>query len=135
MHNLNLPTDKKIILAFGTFDKFHPGHQHYLTEAKKLGEYLVVVVARDVNVEKLKKKKPRDSESERLENVANFGPVDHALLGFKDWTRREEIFDLVKPSVICLGYDQAPGFVSPSPDIEVARIDAYMPEKYKSSLL
>ena len=47
----------------------------------------------------------------------------------------QEAIDQVQPDVICLGYDQAPDFKSPSSDIKIIRINAYHPEKYKSSLL
>ena len=35
------------VMATGVFDIIHLGHIHYLTESKKLGDELVVVVARD----------------------------------------------------------------------------------------
>jgi len=44
------------VLAFGTFDILHPGHEFYLKEAKKHGDILDVVVARDSTVEKIKGK-------------------------------------------------------------------------------
>jgi FAD synthetase len=45
---------KKVVMTFGTFDMFHPGHRYYLSEARKEGDVLVVIVARDITVEKLK---------------------------------------------------------------------------------
>jgi len=42
------------VLATGTFEILHPGHLLYLEEAKKLGDELFVIVARDVNVKKRK---------------------------------------------------------------------------------
>lgn len=44
----------KKVMTFGTFDVFHPGHLYYLREAKKLGNYLVTVVARDETVLNIK---------------------------------------------------------------------------------
>ena len=35
------------VMATGVFDILHLGHVHYLEEAKKLGDELVVVVAAD----------------------------------------------------------------------------------------
>ncbi|WP_290898688.1 adenylyltransferase/cytidyltransferase family protein, partial [Ferroglobus sp.] len=35
------------VVATGTFDIIHPGHIRFLEEAKKLGDYLVVIVARE----------------------------------------------------------------------------------------
>jgi FAD synthetase len=45
---------KKVVMTFGTFDVFHPGHRFYLTEARKLGGRLIVIVALDSTVEKIK---------------------------------------------------------------------------------
>lgn len=123
------------VLTFGTFDKFHPGHQFFLTEAKKHGDRLVVVIARDHNVELVKGHRPTQSEDARRQAVAAFPAVDEAILGLEDYNQKETIIDQVKPDIICLGYDQAPKFQSPSPDIKVIRLPAFHPEKYKSSLL
>jgi len=43
-----------LVMTFGTFDRFHPGHEYYLREAKKLGDSLLTVIARDVTVIKIK---------------------------------------------------------------------------------
>ncbi|HPT37527.1 MAG TPA: adenylyltransferase/cytidyltransferase family protein, partial [Methanothrix sp.] len=39
-----------LVVATGTFDLLHPGHVLYLERSKALGDILVVIVARDVNV-------------------------------------------------------------------------------------
>ena len=44
----------KTVLTFGTFDIFHPGHLHYLKEAKKHGNCLIVIIARDTTVQRIK---------------------------------------------------------------------------------
>ena len=125
----------KTVLAFGTFDKFHPGHEFFLCEAKKHGDRLVVVIARDHNVEQIKGKLPHHSEQERLKMVQEFHVVDEAQLGLEDFSRKEEVIKQIQPDVICLGYDQAPKFKNSDPNIQVYRIEAFQPEKYKSSLL
>ncbi|MFV9676879.1 MAG: adenylyltransferase/cytidyltransferase family protein, partial [Methanosarcinales archaeon] len=43
------------VLATGTFDILHPGHLLYLTEARKLGDELFVIIATDVTVKKRKR--------------------------------------------------------------------------------
>ena len=53
------------VLAFGTFDIFHPGHEFYLKSAAKHGS-LHVVVARDSTVESVKGRKPKNNEDARL---------------------------------------------------------------------
>lgn len=45
---------QKKVMAFGTFDIFHPGHVYYLTEAERLGDTFTIVIARDERVAKLK---------------------------------------------------------------------------------
>jgi len=92
------------VMATGVFDLLHPGHIHYLSEARKLGDELVVVVARDGTAERFKHR-PITSEEQRVLMVAALKPVDRALLG-----REGEIYDILsdlRPDVIALGYDQA----------------------------
>lgn len=130
---------KKIMCA-GTFDIIHPGHLYYLSEAKKYGGRLVVVVARDETSEKFKGKKPVHNERKRLEAVRTLEIVDEAILGNKD-----NIFDIiekVKPDVICLGYDQKTQKQEVEDELkkrgikaDVIRISPYMPHMYKSSKL
>ncbi|MEM0159371.1 MAG: adenylyltransferase/cytidyltransferase family protein [Candidatus Micrarchaeaceae archaeon] len=91
------------VMATGVFDILHLGHIYFLTEAKKLGDELVVVVARDSTAERLKRK-PIMDENIRLKIVSSLKVVDEARLGNKD-----DIFKTVeeiKPNIIALGYDQ-----------------------------
>ncbi len=92
------------VMATGVFDLLHPGHIHYLAEAKKLGDELVVVVARDSTAGRLKHR-PIVSEAQRLEMVQSLKPVDRAILGNEG--NIFEILDDVRPDVIALGFDQA----------------------------
>ena len=47
---------KRIILVGGCFDLIHPGHITFLSEAKKLGDVLVVLLESDEAILNLKKK-------------------------------------------------------------------------------
>ena len=49
-----MPSARKKVMVFGTFDIFHKGHENFLKQAKKLGDCLTVVVARDETVLKFK---------------------------------------------------------------------------------
>lgn len=91
------------VLATGVFDILHPGHLHFLTEAKKLGDDLVVVVARDSVAQKMKRL-PFIPENIRLTMVAALKPVDRAILGVEGDIY--DILDIVKPDIVALGYDQ-----------------------------
>jgi FAD synthetase len=91
------------IMATGTFDLLHMGHIYYLKEAKKLGDKLVVVVARDSTVRKLKHE-PVTPEEMRISIVRELKMVDEAVLGYED-----DMYAVVKetkPDIIALGYDQ-----------------------------
>jgi len=130
----------KTVMCAGTFDTIHPGHLHYLSESKKYGDKLVVVVARDETSEKFKGKKPTHNEKERLENVRSLEIVDEAVLG-----RKGNIFDIIeeiRPDAICLGYDQKILKQELEDELrkrnikaDVIRIGSYMPNLYKSSKL
>lgn len=91
------------VVATGTFDLLHVGHIYYLREAKKLGDELVVIVACDSTVRKLKHE-PVTPEKMRLEIIKELKIVDEAVLGHKD-----DMYKVVKdiePDIIALGYDQ-----------------------------
>ena len=128
----------KPVMCAGTFDIIHPGHLYFLSEAKKYGDKLIVVVARDETSEKVKGKKPQRNERERLEQIRMLEIVDVAVLG-----KQGNIFDIIgeiKPSVICLGYDQKVLKQDLEDELkkrnikcDVVRIGSYMPHLYKSS--
>ena len=65
------------VMATGTFDLLHMGHIFYLREAKKLGDELVCVVARDSTVRKLKHE-PVTPEDMRLSIIRELKIVDKA---------------------------------------------------------
>ncbi len=91
------------VMATGVFDLLHPGHVFFLTEARQLGDELVVVVARDQTARRLKRE-PYVPEHIRREMVEALKPVDRAILG-----STTDIYATVvaeRPSIIALGYDQ-----------------------------
>jgi FAD synthetase len=94
----------KKVMAFGSFDMLHKGHEAYLKEAKSYGDYLIVIVARDESIIRFKGRKPKNDENSRLGQIKKLDFVDEAVLG-----RNGNIFDVLEeysPDVICLGYDQ-----------------------------
>ena len=95
----------KTVMAFGTFDVLHPGHIAYLEQAKRMGDRLVVVVARDSSVAIIKGRRPIFGEKERLEIVSSLRVVDKAVLGAEVKTEggRFGIIRRFHPSVIALG--------------------------------
>ena len=131
---------KKRVLVFGTFDLIHPGHIHFLKKARKHGDELVVIIARDQTVKKLKGKKPLYDEDQRKEQVEYLRIADQVALGNR--VDKYRVIRRFSPHVICLGYDQK-HFVDGLEKIikkldkkpKIIRIKPYKPEKYKSSLL
>src|SRR3989338_1413746 len=95
----------KTVMAFGTFDLLHPGHKYFLRQAKKQGDYLIVVIARDTTVKRLKGKLPHDNEKQRLKAILSLNLADKATIGDKRPNRYAAI-KKYRPEVICLGYDQ-----------------------------
>jgi FAD synthetase len=91
------------VMATGTFDLLHPGHIYYLKEAKKLGDKLVVVVATDKTVRRLKHE-PVNPEEIRLNLIKELKVVDKAYLGHEE--DMYEIVEEIKPDIIALGFDQ-----------------------------
>lgn len=91
------------VMATGVFDLLHPGHLYFLSEARKLGDELVVVVARDQTARRLKQE-PYVPEHVRREMVEALKPVDRAVLG-----STTDIYETVvreRPQIIALGHDQ-----------------------------
>src|SRR3989344_1900845 len=149
---------KKKVLVFGTFDGLHEGHLDFFRQARKFGDYLCAVVGRDSTVYRVKEKYPMQGEKERLKAVQECGLVDEAVLGKENNLAGEHLVDNamlgnknmspyiivaeINPDVICLGYDQG-GFADKLPeklkemglDIPIHRLKAYLPEKFKSSIL
>ncbi len=95
---------KKKIMVFGAFDGLHPGHLDFFRQAKEYGDYLVVSLGTDKNVEKTKGKSPLFGEKERLDLIKQLRIVDKAVLG-SEGDYFLHIFQHA-PDVICLGYDQ-----------------------------
>jgi FAD synthetase len=90
-------------MTTGVFDLLHPGHILLLEEAAKLGDELVVVIARDDSAER-EKHRPITPEEHRRRMVEALKPVSRAVLGHRgDYYR---IVEELKPDIIALGYDQ-----------------------------
>ena len=133
----------KRIMVFGTFDMIHAGHEDFFRQARALDPepYLIVSVARDKVVERIKGERPRRGENERLEDVVNHPGVDDALLGDEEGHMRH--IRAVSPDIVALGYDQAGEYVDHLEEelraaylpTEVIRLKPYQPEMYKTSKL
>jgi len=133
----------RVVLAGGVYDVLHVGHLAALSEAKSLGDVLVVVVATDITVENLKGRKPVVPEEDRRALVEGMKPVDIAILGYEDiGFGFEQVLAEVKPDIVAFGYDQenlekavVEIIQRHRLGIKVVRLSRFDHEKYASSTL
>lgn len=130
---------RRVVVA-GTFDGLHEGHREYFRQAKRHGDVLIAIVARDATVEKLKGHRPQLLEGARLQAVAAEPLVDEAVLG-RAGGDRFAILKELRPDVVFLGYDQPASEEELRARLreyglektEVLRGSPFRPEIYKSS--
>jgi len=92
------------VVATGVFDIIHSGHAHFFNAAKEHGDELVVIVANDDTVRKMKGE-PILSADMRAEVVSHMKSVDRVVIG-RTGDMLDIIVEEIKPDVIALGYDQ-----------------------------
>lgn len=70
-----------IVLAGGCFDILHIGHIRFLTEAKKQGDFLLILLESDETVKRLKgPKRPIHTQHERAEMLIALKAIDAVCL-------------------------------------------------------
>ena len=132
----------KKIMVFGTFDGLHKGHLDFFKQAKNFikNSSLIVSIARDKNVKRIKGECPLLNERQRMVLVKKCNLVDKAVLsGVKNHTPH-----IIKerPDIIALGYDQKAYVKNLRKDLEnkglivkVVRLKPYKEKIYKNHLL
>ena len=95
---------RKVVFTNGCFDIIHSGHVNYLSEAKKLGDVLIVGVNTDGSVKKLKgEARPINNLEERMAVLAGLAAVDF-VVPFSE----ETPYNLIKkvmPDILVKGGD------------------------------
>jgi cytidyltransferase-like protein len=87
---------KKAIIVSGYFNPIHKGHLEYFHNAKKLADFLFVIVNSD-HQRALKQSKEFQLEDERMLIVSSLKPVDKAVLSIdKDRTVCQTIASIAK---------------------------------------
>lgn len=136
------PKPRTKIMVFGTFDILHKGHINFFRQARKLSRnpFLIVSVARDVNVKKIKGAKPVYPEKTRLSAIKKGSFVDKAVLGGSRNYLRHIIKE--KPNILALGYDQKAYtknlkelLAKKGLRVKIIRLKSFQPEIFKSSLI
>ncbi|MDO8659529.1 MAG: adenylyltransferase/cytidyltransferase family protein [Candidatus Parcubacteria bacterium] len=133
---------KTKILVFGTFDGLHEGHLDFFKQARKLANnsFLIVSVARDKNVKRIKGELPELNDKKRLALVKKCALVDKVILaGVQNYLPhilRES------PDIIALGYDQKAYVKNLKKDlknkglmVKIVRLKPYKEHVYKNHLL
>ena len=96
--------NKKIVFTNGCFDIIHPGHIHVLSEAKLLGDILVIGLNSDKSVKKLKgKERPFVNESDRAKILLSIKYVDYVTIF--DESTPKDIIEKIKPDTLVKGGD------------------------------
>lgn len=128
-------------MIFGTFDDLHPGHVSFLKQARELGDGLIVSLAPETTVQKLKSKTPIHSFEKRKQVLMQSGLVDEVVSSDENIGSFQSVRS-VQPNIIALGYDQGALKSSLSIwikdqnlNIELITLKPFEADKYKSSLL
>lgn len=95
-------SNKKIVITSGYFNPLHIGHINLISEAKKLGDYLIVVVNNDKQV-KFKGSTPFMKEDERVGIIKNLKFVDEVFLSIdvEDGYQSKSLESLAKRFADC----------------------------------
>ena len=93
---------KKIVMTNGCFDLLHSGHIALLSEAKKLGQVLIVAIDDDESVRRVKGEgRPVLSAGERTRILAALDVVDYVTVFATD--RLTELIEHLRPDVLTKG--------------------------------
>lgn len=128
------------VVVFGTFDGIHPGHESLFEQARRHGDRLVAIVARDEVVEHFKGRRPVRDLVSRLDALR--GLVDDAVAGDEVAEQGSySVLAALHPDVVAFGYDQPElrkDFESQEAfrdRVKTVTLEPFKPEIYKSSLL
>ena len=98
---------KRIVFTNGCFDILHPGHIHTLTQAKALGDVLIVGINSDASVKRLKgERRPILNQDERVVMLAALAVVDYVTIFEEDTPLA--LIELLQPHVLVKGGDWDP---------------------------
>jgi D-glycero-beta-D-manno-heptose 1-phosphate adenylyltransferase len=95
---------KKIVFTNGVFDIIHRGHVEYLSEAKSLGDVLIVGMNSDSSVKMIKgDKRPIVLDNDRAYVLSNLKPVDFVIMFDDD--NPYELIKTIVPDILVKGAD------------------------------
>ncbi len=101
-------THERIVLTYGTFDLFHPGHVHLLKRARELGSRLVVGLSTDeFNAKKGKQSVMRYEDRKTVLESCRY--VDE-VFAEEDWSQKLSDAQRLGADVFVMGDDWAGKF-------------------------
>jgi D-beta-D-heptose 7-phosphate kinase/D-beta-D-heptose 1-phosphate adenosyltransferase len=110
---------KRLVFTNGVFDLLHVGHVRYLTQARELGDALLVAINSDRTVRDLKgPNRPVFNEAERAEILAALRCVDFVTI-FDDVSPRSLIAKVL-PDVLVKGGDYGLDQIHGREEVEAA---------------
>jgi len=110
---------QRLVFTNGCFDVLHVGHVRYLTQARALGDALVVAINSDRTVRELKGRgRPIIAAAERAEMLASLRAVDYVTV-FDQVSPRALITDVL-PDVLVKGGDYALDEIHGREEVEAA---------------
>ena len=80
---MKIKSNKKVVITSGYFNPLHIGHINLIREAKKSGDFLVVIVNNDKQV-KIKGGVPFMPEQERIEIIKALRYADEVILSIDE---------------------------------------------------
>lgn len=97
----------RLVFTNGCFDLLHFGHLHYLSEARDLGDKLIIGINSTSSVQRLKgPTRPINDEDTRFHLLASLFFVD-AVVPFEEDTPYQ-LIDAVRPHILVKGGDWKP---------------------------
>lgn len=97
--------DKIVVAVSGYFNPLHVGHLEMIEKAKKLGDYLVVIINNDNQV-KIKGSVPFMSEDDRVKIISALRDVDEVFLSIDQDSTVCQSLAQVKPHIFANGGDR-----------------------------
>jgi rfaE bifunctional protein nucleotidyltransferase chain/domain len=103
---------RRLVVTNGCFDLLHAGHAAYLTEARALGDLLLVGLNDDASVTRLKGPgRPLAPLADRTTLLAALRPVDHVVPFAEDTA--EDLLRALTPDIYVKGGDYGPAHEPP----------------------
>ncbi|SCG45970.1 D-glycero-beta-D-manno-heptose 1-phosphate adenylyltransferase [Micromonospora inositola] len=129
---------RSVVFTNGCFDVLHPGHVRYLTQARALGDLLVVAVNSDGSVRRLKgPDRPVNPVEDRTALLAALACVDHVVVFEED--SPAPLIEAVRPDVYVKGGDYPPEMVPEAPLVRrlggQVRTLGYVPDRSTSAII